>query len=173
MEQALEKAQKFSFSKENLNKIEGIKAKYPGDNSASALVEILLLAQKQNGGWLSPIALEVVAKTLGIPLMKVMEIAHFYPLFNVTPEGTYCVRICTTAPCWLKGSTELGRACQKWLGVGWEETTVDGMFSLKESACLGDCTKAPAIQINETLRGELTPQKITHLLQELADGDQK
>lgn len=173
IEQALAKTQKFSFSKENLSKIEGIKAKYPIGKSEGALVETLLLAQKQNKGWLSPLALETVAKTLEVPLMKVLEIAHFYPLLNVTLVGTHCVRICTTASCWLKGSTDLGRACQKWLGVGWEETTIDEMFSLKESACLGDCTKAPVIQINETLHGKLTPREIIHLLQELAEGEKK
>jgi NADH:ubiquinone oxidoreductase subunit E len=136
-------------------------------------VETLLLAQKQNGGWLSPPALESVAQNLNVPLMRVLEVSNFYPLLNVVPVGTHCVRICTTASCWLKGSADLGRACQKWLGVGWEETTVDGMFSLKESGCLGDCTKAPVIRINETLYGELSPRDMTHLLQQLAEDEKK
>ncbi len=171
IEQVVAKTQKFSISKENLGIIESLKAKYPKPDNA--LLEVLLLVQKQNGGWLSPPALEAVAQNLKVLPMRVLEVANFYPLLNVTPVGTHCVRICTMVSCSLKGSADLGRACQKWLGVGWGETTVDGMFSLKESGCLGDCTKAPVVQINENLHGELSPRDLTHLLQQRAEDEKK
>ncbi len=173
IEQALSKTQRFSFTKESLIQIEKIKRKYPESKPESALLEILLLAQRQNEGWISHPALEAVAVGVNLPVMKVLEVASFYPLLSLKPVGSHCVRICTTTACWLKGSTDLGRACQKWLGIGWEETTVDGMFTLKEVPCLGDCTKAPAVQINETLRGNLNAREMTHLLQALAESVKK
>lgn len=161
---------KFIFNRENQAKFEAILAQYPKGREASAVLPALDLAQHQNGGWLSPSALEYVAEILGMPLPKVWEVAHFYTLFNTQPVGKYLIQVCGTTPCWLRGSQDVMKACQKWLGIKEGETTSDKAFTLKEVECLGACTTGPVMQINEEYYENLTPVKVTEILETLAEG---
>jgi NADH dehydrogenase (ubiquinone) flavoprotein 2 len=161
---------KFIFNRENQAKFEAILTQYPKGKEASGVLPTLNLAQQQNGGWLSPSALEYVAEILGMPLPKVWEVAHFYTLFNTKPVGKYLVQVCGTTPCWLRGSQDIMKSCQKWLGIQEGETTSDKAFTLKEVECLGACTTGPVVQINEDYYEDLTPQKITGILEALAEG---
>lgn len=161
---------KFIFNRENQKKLEDIIAQYPKGREASAVMAALDLAQRQNGGWLSPSALECVAEVLKMPLPKVWEVAHFYTLFNTKPVGKYLVQVCGTTPCWLRGSQDIMKACQKWLGVKEGETTSDKAFTLKEVECLGACTTGPVVQINDEYYENLTPQKMAEILEAMAEG---
>ena len=88
-------------------------------------------------------------------------------MFHLTPKGTYHIQVCGTPPCWLCGSDKIIRACRKWLGIDLGETTADGKFSLSEVECLGACTKAPVVQINDDYHENLTDQRMEKILEDL------
>ena len=161
---------KFFFNRDSDAKLKAILAQYPAGKEASAVLAALDLAQRQNGGWLSVSALEHVAEVLKMPLPKVWEVAHFYTLFNTKPVGKHLVQVCGTTPCWLRGSQDIMKACQKWLGIKEGETTSDKAFTLKEVECLGACTTGPVVQINDDYYENLTPQKMAEILDTLAEG---
>jgi len=159
-------AKTFTFTSENLTKIEAHIAKYPPGRQASAVLPVLDLAQRQNGGWLSQSAIETVAQRLGMPVIRVQEVASFYSMFNLKPVGRHHVQICGTTPCWLMGAEGLRDACKQHLGIT-EGGTVDGQFSVVEVECLGACTAAPAVQINDDYYENLTPEKLIDVLRKL------
>src|SRR5262245_55323356 len=126
----------FVFSAANLKTADAIVAKYPKGKHQSALLPLLDLAQRQNGGWLPPAALDYVADYLNLARIRVYEVATFYTMFNLKPVGKHHVQVCTTTPCWLRGSDQIVDACRKHLGVEVGETTADGKFTLSEVECL-------------------------------------
>jgi NADH-quinone oxidoreductase E subunit len=138
----------FAFTKENEAKIPAIIAKYPAGKQQSAVMPLLWMAQKQNNNWLPQAAIELVASMLGMPKVRVHEVASFYTMFNLAPVGKHFVQCCTTTPCWLAGSDEVVKACKDTLGIGMNETTADGMFTLREVECLGACANAPMVQVD-------------------------
>ena len=160
----------FKFNKANLDKINFIISKYPSDRQASALLPLLDLAQRQNSNWLPLEAMNEVAKILSIPMIKVLEVATFYSMFNLAPVGKYLVQICGTTPCWLRGSDKITEACKKKLGINYGETTQDNQFTLMEVECLGACSNAPMVQINDTYYEDLTEKSMTGILNDLAKG---
>jgi NADH dehydrogenase (ubiquinone) flavoprotein 2 len=89
-----------------------------------------------------------VAEVIGMPRMRVYEVATFYTMFIRQPVGKYHVQICTTTPCWLRGSDEILEACKKNMGVGVGETSKDKLFTLGEVECLGACVNAPMFQVS-------------------------
>lgn len=161
--------QRFSFNAENQQKAAAHLKKYPKDRSQSAVIPLLDLAQRQNGGWLSPDVIEYVANYLGMPPIRVLEVASFYSLFRLKAPGKYHVQICGTPPCWLCGSVDLLKVAKKWLGINAGEVTSDGKFSLEEVECLGACTVAPVIQINDDYYEHMDEEKLMALLQSLAE----
>jgi NADH dehydrogenase (ubiquinone) flavoprotein 2 len=160
--------QSFSFTTANLAKAKKSIAKYPEGKQASAVVPLLELAQRQSDGWLPRAAMEYVADMLGMPHVRVYEVATFYTMFNLTPVGKHHIQVCRTTPCWLRGSDEIVHVCHKKLGIKPGETTADGTFTLSEVECLGACTCAPAVQINDTYHENMTPEKMTATLDALA-----
>lgn len=112
------------------------------------MIPLLDLAQRQQG-WLPISAMHKVAEVLGLPNMRVYEVATFYTMFLRKPTGTYHVQVCTTTPCWLKGSDEILDACKRKLGIGVGETTKDMKFTISEVECLGACVNAPMIAVND------------------------
>jgi len=158
--------QPFTFTPENLAKIETHIAKYPPGRQASAVLPALDIAQRQNGGWLSQAAIEAVAQRLSMPVMRVQEVASFYSLFNLKPVGRYHVQVCGTTPCGLMGAEELRDACERYLN-----TTSDRQFSVTEVECLGACIHAPAVQINDDYYENLTPEKLVDILETLRKSD--
>jgi NADH-quinone oxidoreductase E subunit len=161
----------FVFTSENLAKAKAMIAKYPEGRAASALVPLLDLAQRQIGGegkgWLSRAAMDVVAAMLGVPPARAYEVATFYTMFNLKPVGKYHVQLCRTTPCWLRGGEAIAEACCKKLGIQIGEVTADGKFSLQEVECLGACSNAPVVQINDDFYEDLTPEKMEALLEAL------
>jgi NADH-quinone oxidoreductase subunit E len=160
----------FSFTAENLSRAEKIIAKYPIGRQASAVLPLLDMAQRQSGNWLPQAAMDVVADMLEMPRIRVYEVASFYTMFNLKPVGENFVQVCTTTPCWLRGSDHIVGACKKKLGVGMNETTADGKFSLVEVECMGACVNAPMVQINDDYYEDLTPELMEKLIDTLKAG---
>ena len=161
----------FAFTKENLKKAQAHIAKYPPGRQASAVLPLLDLAQRQHDNWLPRAAMDTVADMLGMPRIRVYEVATFYTMFNLKPVGKHFFQICTTTPCWLRGSDEVVAACKKKLGIGIGETTTDGQFTLKEVECLGACVNAPIIQVNDDFYEDLDGPATERLIDALKRGE--
>lgn len=161
----------FAFTPENLDEAKRIIAKYPPGRQASAVMPLLDLAQRQHGGWLPRAAIEYVADLLTMPSIRVWEVATFYTMYNLKPVGKHLVQVCTTTPCWLMGSDEVVAACRRKLGIGFGETTPDGLFTLLEVECLGACVNGPMIQINDDYYEDLDGPRTEALLDALARGE--
>jgi NADH-quinone oxidoreductase subunit E len=167
---AVEQPESFAFSDENRRLAESWIAKYPPGRQASAIIPLFHLAQDQHEGWLPRAAMDHVADMLGMPRIKAYEVATFYSMYNLAPVGRHVIEVCTTTPCWLKGSADIVEACSKRLGIGLNETTRDGEFTLREVECLGACVNAPMIQIGEHYYEDLTPASMTAIIDDLAAG---
>ncbi len=161
----------FAFTKANTALAGEIVARYPEGREASAVMGLLDLAQRQSGGWLPPPAVEYVADYLRLPNIRVYEVVTFYSMFNLKPVGRNQVRVCTTTPCWLRGSAEVLDACRQTLGIDLDETSEDGEFTLTEVDCLGACVNAPVIQINDDYFEDLDGARTQALLDLLKKGE--
>ena len=161
----------FAFTPENLAAANKIIARYPQGRQQSAVMPLLDLAQRQNQGWLSREAMDHVAKVLGMPPIRVYEVATFYTMYNLAPIGRYHVQVCTTTPCWLRDSGTVVEACKKTLGIEVGETTADGKFTLKEVECLGACVNAPMMQINDDYYEDLDATSTAKILDALKRGE--
>ena len=161
----------FVFSAENKVKIETVLAKYPEERQASGVIPLLEIAQRQSGGWLPRAAMDHVAELLSMPPIRVYEVATFYTMFNLKPVGEHFIQICTTTPCWLRGSNDIVRACKETLGVAPGETTEDGKFTIAEAECLGACVNAPMIQIGDDYYEDLDFDRMKKILEALQRGE--
>jgi NADH-quinone oxidoreductase subunit E len=157
----------FTFTPENIARAKKIIAKYPAGRQASAVIPLLDIAQRQNGNWLSTAAMDYIAQVLEMPPIRVYEVASFYTMFNLRPVGKNFVQVCTTTPCWLRGSSDIVHTCKKKLGIGLGETTPDGEFTLVEVECMGACVNAPMVQINDDYYEDLTPELMEKLIETL------
>ncbi len=162
----------FAFTSENAERAKAIIARYPPGRQASAVLPLLDLAQRQSGGWLPQSALDGVADQLGMPRIRVYEVASFYTMLNTKPVGRNLVQVCTTTPCWLRDSDTVLETCREVLGIGVGETTEDGLFTLVEVECLGACCNAPMIQINDDYYEDLDRESTTNVLEALKRGEQ-
>ncbi|HUY69172.1 MAG TPA: NADH-quinone oxidoreductase subunit NuoE [Alphaproteobacteria bacterium] len=160
----------FTFTPDNLARAKTIIARYPEGRQASAVIPLLDIAQRQNDNWLPQVAMDYVADLLEMPRIKVYEVATFYTMFNREPVGKHFVQICTTTPCWLRGSAQIVETCKKKLGIDLGETTEDGKFTVVDVECLGACVNAPMVQINDDYYEDLTPEIMGKLLDDLAAG---
>lgn len=161
--------QSFAFTPDNLALAQRIIAKYPAGRQQSAVIPLLDLAQRQHG-WVPDAVIEYVAEMLEMAPMRVREVASFYTMFNLKPVGKFRVQVCTTTPCWLRGSDDVVAACKKALGIGLKETTADGMFTLSEVECLGACVNAPMMQVNDEYYEDLDAASTTRILDDLKAG---
>lgn len=171
----------FEFTKAYQKKVKEVIARYPDGRQQSAVMPLLDLAQRQvaddgakadppYGGWIPRAAMDHIADVLCMPPVKVYEVATFYSMYNLAPVGQYLVQLCTTTPCMLCGSDDIVKACTDHLGIGLNETTKDGKFSLMEVECLGACVNAPMVQVNDHYFEDLTAGSITEILDLLVEG---
>ena len=166
----------FAWSDENQGKANEILGRYPKGREQSASIPFLDLAQRQVGaetqtqGWLPVPVIEFVARAIGVPYMRVYEVATFYTMFNLAPVGRYHVQVCGTTPCMLAGSDDVLAACKNH-GLVKGRTTPDGLFTLTEVECLGACANAPMVQINDDNYEDLTFESTTAVLEALARGE--
>lgn len=172
----LKAADAFAFTEQNLKRAQEIIAKYPEGKQQSAVMPLLAIAQQQNHNWLPKSAMDVIADMLGMAPVRVYEVATFYSMYNLEPVGKHFVQVCTTTPCWLRGSDDIVKACEKRLGVKCGGTTPDGQFTVKEVECLGACVNAPMVQIvndkGDHFYEDLTAESMTQILDKLAAGEQ-
>ncbi len=159
----------FSFSEINLEKAKVELQKYPSGKEKSAIMALLWIAQEQDGeNILTKEKLEYVASFLSIPVIKVYEVASFYTMYNLVDVGKNHIQICGTVPCHLVGSKNLLETCQKILGVDKDTLTSNKDISFSEVECLGACTGAPIVQLNNKEYFEkMNPDKMINLLESL------
>ena len=166
----------FAWTDENEGKAKEVLARYPAGREQSASLPLLDLAQRQVGaetqaqGWLPVPVIEFVARAIGVPYMRVYEVATFYTMFNLAPVGRYHVQVCGTTPCMLAGSDDVLAACKNY-GMAKGRTTPDGLFTLTEVECLGACANAPMVQINDDNYEDLNYDRTTAVLDALAKGE--
>ena len=160
----------FKFTSENMNAAKTIIAKYPAGWQASAVMPLLDIAQRQNGGHLTQMVMDYIADILDMPSIRVYEVATFYTMYNHKPIGKHHVQVCTNLPCWLRGSDNILGACKNFLGIGNHETTEDGIFTLTEVECLGACVNAPLMQIGNDYYEDLDAEVTEEILSELRAG---
>jgi NADH-quinone oxidoreductase E subunit len=168
--QKVEQPKDFAFTAENLVRAKAVIAKYPTTRAASALIPLLQMAQEQHDNWLPRAAMDYVAQLLEMPPIKAYEVATFYTMFNKVPVGKNFIQICTTTPCWLRGSDAIKQTCQSKLGINAGETTADGQFSVMEVECLGACVNAPMVQINDDYFEDLDAELMGKILDDLKAG---
>ena len=159
----------FEFTPENKAWCDQQIAKYPGGRQASAVIPLLWKAQAQNDYWLPKPAIEKVGQILGMPYIRVLEIATFYSMFNLEPVGQHFVQLCGTTPCVLRGSNAIRAVLEKRVGEQ-RHVSADGKFAWLEVECLGACCNAPMVQINDDYYEDLTPDNFNKLLDDLAAG---
>lgn len=162
----------FVFTADNMDRAENIIARYPAGKQQSAVMPLLTLAQKQNGGWIPKVAMDYIAHLLGMAPVRVYEVATFYTMYNLEPQGRYMIEVCTTTPCWLRGSDAIVNACETHLGIKCGETTADGAFTLKEAECLGACVNAPMCQVGDNYFEDLTPDNVIGIIDALSRGEE-
>ncbi|MSO92179.1 MAG: NADH-quinone oxidoreductase subunit NuoE [Rhodospirillales bacterium] len=160
----------FQFTPKIAEAAMAIIAKYPPAFKASAVIPLLDLAQRQNDGWLPRAAMDYVAGMLGMPPIRVYEVATFYTMFILQPIGKHHVRVCTNVPCWLAGSDRVLATCRKSLGIDLGETSADGQFSLAETECLGACVNGPMIWIGDDYYEDLDSENTERILETLKNG---
>lgn len=160
----------FAFDDGNRARAERHIAKYPEGRQASAVLALLDLAQRQCGGWLPRAAMDHVAEVLGMAPIRVYEVVSFYEMFHDAPRGRHELRVCTTTPCWLRGSADIVAACEDELGCRAGETSADGAFSLSEFECLGACVNAPVVWIDDDYYEDVDPDGARELIRAVRDG---
>ena len=160
----------FEFTPESMEQVNRHIAKYPKGRQQSAVMPLLDIAQRQNGGWLPEAAIRAIGELLGMPYIRVYEVASFYTMYNLVPVGRHFVQVCTTTPCWLRGSDQVMEACRQSLGVRNGQTSADGQFTLIEVECLGACVNAPMMQIGDDFYEDLDADSTRRILDDLKAG---
>jgi NADH-quinone oxidoreductase subunit E len=148
------------LSPASLAKIDQAVAKYPANQKQSAVMAALTIAQDEKG-WLSTETMDFVAHYLGMAPIAVYEVASFYTMYDLKPTGQYKLTICTNLPCALQGANVAADHMKKKLGIGFNETSADGKFTLKEGECMGACGDAPVVLVNnKKMLCAMTPVKL-------------
>jgi NADH-quinone oxidoreductase subunit E len=157
------------LSADALKRVDREIAKYPAEHRQSAVIATLAIAQDEFG-WLSNQTMDFVAHYLGMPPVAVYEVATFYEMFNTEPTGKFKLTICTNLPCALSGAAQAAAHLKQQLGVGFGETTKDGLFTLKEGECFGACGDAPVVLVNnKRMCSWMKPEKLDGLIAELSE----
>ena len=155
------------LSTDSLRKIDRELAKYPPDQKRSAVMSALLIAQEEKG-WLAPEVMDFVAGYLEMPAVAVYEVATFYSMYNLQKTGRHKLTICTCLPCGLQGALDAADHLRERLGIGFNETTADGSFTLKEGECMGACAMAPVVLVNnKKMHDYMTKEKLDRLIEDL------
>ena len=160
----------FSFTGDNAARLEREIAKYPPGRQASAVIAALWIGQEQEG-WVSKPMIEETARLLEMAYIRVLEVATFYTMFNLEPVGQYLVQVCTTTPCWLRGSDDVVAACKKHIAATPHTISTDGKFSWMEVECLGACVNAPMLQIGKDFYEDLDGPTTERILESFRRGE--
>lgn len=172
-----EQPQHFAFDAESETEIQRILARYPAGKQASAVIPLLWLVQNQmkrqtDSAWLPLAGMDAVAHRLGMAPIRVYEVATFYFMFNTKPVGRFHLQLCTTTPCWLRGSDEVVQACKEATGIAeFGQTSADGLFTMTEVECLGACVNAPILQVGDDFYEDMDAGRTKQLLDALRRGE--
>lgn len=152
------------------NNVDKILEKY--NNPEENLIAVL---QEVQGvfGYISRESVEYITEKTGIPSSRIMGVASFYAGFRLKPVGKYRIMVCMGTACHVNGAERIGDTVKRELGVEAGDITEDGLFSWEEVACLGCCSISPAMMINDTAYGNLTPDKVVSIINELREGQSK
>ena len=167
----------FSFDDESNAEIAVIVAKYPAGKQASGVIPLLYVVQKQmkrqtGSAWVPRVAMDEIGRVLDMPPIRVYEVATFYLMFNTKPVGTFHLQVCTTTPCWLRGSDAVVAACKSETGItGFGETSADGAFTMTEVECLGAGVNAPILQVDDDFYEDMDAESTKTLLAALRRGE--
>ena len=155
------------LSPQTMADIERNIAKYPPEQKQSAVMAALIAAQTEIG-WVSDDVIETIAEILGMPRIAVDEVATFYNMYDTKPVGKYKLVICTNLPCQLTHGETAATHLKKTLGIGYNDTTPCGTFTLKEGECMGACGDSPVMLVNnKRMCSFMSNEKIDALLTEL------
>ncbi len=144
---------------------------YPEGKQQSAVMALLFLVQRQNNNWIPLIAIKYIANFLEMPYIKVYEVVTFYSMYNLSPVGDYFIQVCTTTPCMIRGAYKLVEACKEKISKNENELSKDKKCSWIEVECLGACTNAPMIQINNDYFEDLDKEKTIKILDQILNGE--
>ena len=167
----------FAFDPASEGEIARVIAKYPPGRQASAVLPLLYIAQAQmlrssGSAWVPRAAMDAVAARLDMPPIRVYEVATFYTMLHTRPIGRFHLQVCTTTPCWLRGSDAVTAACRKGTGIrGWNETSADGLFTMTEVECLGACVNAPILQVDDDFYEDMDAERTEALIASLRRGE--
>lgn len=166
---AKEQPASFTFAEATMEKANWWIAKYPAERRQSAVIPILWLVQKQEG-WVSEPAIRAIGEMLGMPFIRVLEVATFYTMFMLEPVGkTALIQVCGTTPCMLRGAGDLMRVCKEKIGPK-DHLSADGGFTWQEVECLGACSNAPMAQINDYYFEDLTAESMAQIIDDFKAG---
>ena len=166
---AKEQPASFAFSPASQEKVEFWLAKFPPHRKQSASIPLLWLAQKQEG-WVTEPAIRLVAGMLAMPVIRVLEVATFYTMFQLEPVGSAAlIQVCGTTPCALRGANALIAICQKEIGDQ-HHMSADGLFTWEEVECMGACCNAPMAAINDYYYEDLTPETFRQIIADFRAG---
>jgi len=155
------------LSTESIKKIDREITKYPADQRQSAVMSALAIAQDEKG-WLANETMDFIAHYLEMPPIAVYEVATFYNMYNLQPLGKSKITVCTNLPCALSGANDAVAHIQQKLGIGFNQTSADGKFTLKEGECMGACGDAPVLLVNnKRMCSFMSNGNIDQLLEEL------
>jgi NADH-quinone oxidoreductase subunit E len=167
----------FAFDDASEAAITKILARYPEAKKASGVIPLLYVVQAQmqrqtGSAWVPKPAMDLIARRLSMPPVRVYEVASFYTMFNLRPIGRVHLQACTTTPCWLRGSDEVVEACKRATGIAaFGETSPDGMFTLTEVECVGACVNAPVLVVDEDFYEDLDGPRTEALVAALRRGE--
>ena len=164
---AKDQPESFEFNSSSLEAANKIISKYPKGKQQSAVMALLYIAQKQNDNWIPLVAMKYIAKLLGMPYIKVYEVATFYSMFNLSPVGKYFIQVCTTTPCMIRGAGKLVEACKEKNSENESELLPHKNCSWMEVECLGACVTAPMMQINDDYYEDLDKEKTLEILDKI------
>jgi len=169
-ELAADQPTSFAFNADMLARANRIIAKYPAGRQASAVMPLLDLAQRQEG-WVTQPAIEVIAKMLDMPPIRVLEVATFYTMYKLAPVGKHHLQVCTSLSCWLRGSDDVTKACKERLGISFGGITPDGQFSLEEVECAGACVNAPVVAVGDDYYEDVDGAAMWRIIDALKHGE--
>ena len=153
------------LTQETQSRIDHWVAKFPPEHKRSAIIQSLMAAQDQNGGWLSKDLITATARYLDIPAAWAYEVASFYSMFDLHPVGRHKISVCTNISCWLRGAEDVVGQVEQKLGCKLGETTEDGRITLiMEEECLAGCVGAPMMIVDGHYHEHLTPEKVDEIL---------
>jgi len=172
-----EQPKHFVFDARSEAEIERVVARYPAGKQASAVLPLLWLVQQQmkrqtGSAWVPLAGMDAVAHRLDMAPIRVYEVATFYFMFNTKPVGKFHLQVCTTTPCWLRGSDAIVQACKDAAGIAeFGQTSADGMFTMTEVECLGACVNAPILQVDDDFYEDMDADRVKQLLDALRRGE--